>query len=81
MSTRPSSRRLGSAQKEAATNLLCGATFAGEATNVGLTWYWVCKEWKTDYYGHHCVKRVQDCKMSQQGNVTVTRIALRFVAD
>jgi hypothetical protein len=34
--------------------------------NVGLTCYWVCKEWKTDYYGHHCVKRVQDCKMSQQ---------------
>jgi len=70
---------LGSAQKEAATNdqdnlgpdgfdlyLLCGGSFAGEATNVGLTCYWVCKEWKTDYYGRHCVKRVQDCKISQQ---------------
>lgn len=43
-----------------------GAAFAGEATNVGLTCYWVCKERKTDYYGPHCVNRVQECKISQQ---------------
>jgi hypothetical protein len=45
---------------------LPGTAFAGEATKVYLTCYWVCKEWKTTYYGPRCVKRVQDCKLKQE---------------
>ncbi len=40
-----------------------GTAFAGEATKVYLTCYWVCKKWKTGYYDPHCVKYVQDCKL------------------
>jgi hypothetical protein len=43
--------------------VLSWPAFGGEATKVYLTCYWVCKKWKTGYYGPHCVKYVQDCKL------------------